>query len=225
MQYFLVIRTLSRVALLNPGPSIGHEIGDNMSAGEIVDRLRRIHPDDMSDEQRAIYEKYTSGPRAEPGNAFTLVHPEGGLTGPPNAWLLSPPLGRVLEQLGVVARYELELSPRCREIAILVVAFHRDSAFELHAHRRAGRAAGLSDEEIEALAQAPGPEFSAADERVTQSVTRALIANGTLDATEYAEAVDVLGERLLFELVILVGYYLLLATQLAVFGVEPPPGS
>jgi hypothetical protein len=75
------------------------------------------------------------------------------------------------------------------------------------------------------LAVAPGPKFSAADERVTQSVTRALIANGTLDATEYAEAVDVLGERLLFELVILVGYYQLLATQLAVFGVEPPPGS
>jgi alkylhydroperoxidase family enzyme len=187
-----------------------------------MERLRRLHPDEMSAEQRELYEKFATGRRVQPGSPFSLVHPDGGLTGPPNGWLLSPPIGRALEQLGLAVRYELELPPRCREIVILIVAFHRNSAFELFAHRRAAAAAGLTETEIEGLATAPGPDFANADERVAQATARALIANGTLDDTGYAEAVDVLGERGLFEVIVLVGYYMMVATQLATFGVEPP---
>lgn len=193
-----------------------------MSAGETAERLSRLHPDDMSAEQRELYDKFATGRRAQPGNPFTLVHPDGGLTGPANAWLLSPPVGRALEHVGGTMRFELTLSARCREIAILLVAFRRDSAFELYAHRSAARAAGLRDAEIEALAVPPGPSFASSDERTVQTTTNALLANGTLDAAEYADAVASLGERGLLELVVLVGYYQLLATQLAVFGVEPP---
>lgn len=193
-----------------------------MSTGNPGERLERLLPQDMSAEQRAIYDRFTTGQRVRPENPFTLVHPDGGLTGPANAWLLSPPVGRALEQLGAALRYELTLSPRCREIAILLVGFHRDSAFELYAHRLAARSAGLADAEVDALATAPGPDFASRDEQVVQRTTRTLLANGTLDSAQYADALDALGERGLVELVVLVGYYQLVATQLAVFGVQPP---
>lgn len=188
----------------------------------MTERLRRIMPDEMSAEQLAVYETLTTGRRAAPGNPFTLLVPGGGLTGPSNAWLLSPPLGRALERVGGVVRYELVLSDRAREICILQIAYGRDSAFEQYAHVAAGRAAGLSDVELTALAAGREPDGLAADEHAVHLATAAMMARGTLDDGEYAEVVGVLGERGLFELVILVGWYQMLATQLAVFAVEPP---
>jgi alkylhydroperoxidase family enzyme len=186
------------------------------------ERIRRLAPAELTAEQREIYDRFTTGRRAAPGTAFSLAHPDGGLTGPANAWLLSPPLGRALERLGGAVRYELELSDRAREIAILTVAYFRDSPFEVYAHVAAGRSAGLTDDELAALAAGKDPELVAADEVAVRATTRALLDRGTLDETEYATARSVLGERGLFELVILVGYYQLLATQLAVFDVRPP---
>ncbi|GAA5128504.1 carboxymuconolactone decarboxylase family protein [Pseudonocardia adelaidensis] len=190
----------------------------------MTERLSRITPDEMTPEQAEVYAKFTGGKRAAPGASFSLLHPEGGLIGPPNAWLLSPPLARVFERVGWTMRYGLELSDRACEIAILLVAFHRDSPFELYAHRRAGRAAGLTDAEVEGLATRTPPSFSSDEERHVFTATLAILDRQTLDDAEYAAAVAGLGRRKLFELVALVGYYDQVATQLSVFGVVPPEG-
>ncbi|GAA4551377.1 carboxymuconolactone decarboxylase family protein [Pseudonocardia xishanensis] len=188
----------------------------------MTERLARLTRDTLTPEQVEIYDRFATGKRAAPGAAFSLVHPEGGLMGPPNGWLLSPPLGRVLEKIGYAVRYELELSDRAREIAILLHAFHRESPFEIYAHRQAGRAAGLTDAEIDGLATRTEPDFRSDDERTVFATTLAIIDRKTLDDAEYAAAVAVLGERDLFELVVLLGYYDFVATQLAVFAVTPP---
>ena len=185
-------------------------------------RLAKLHPDDMTAEQRALHHRFTSGPRAAPDAAFPLVDADGRLDGPPNGWLLSPRLGSALEQLGGAIRFGLRLSPRAAEIAVLSVAHHRDSPFEVHAHVRAGRAAGLRDADLAALAGGRAPDRMDAEERAAYEVTRALLAMHTLDDEQYGRAVAVLGEDRLLELVMLVGYYEMLATQLAVFDVRPP---
>jgi 4-carboxymuconolactone decarboxylase len=186
----------------------------------VTERLPRITPDDMTPEQTEIYARFTDGRRA--ASPFSLLHPEGGFVGPPNAWLLSPPLARVFEQVGWAMRHELQLTGRAREIAILLVAFHRDSPFELYAHRKAGRAAGLTDAEIEGLATRTPPEFRSDEERAVFGTTLAILDHADLDDAQYAAAVGTLGERGLFELVALLGYYDQVATQLAVFGAMPP---
>ncbi|MBW0115097.1 carboxymuconolactone decarboxylase family protein [Pseudonocardia abyssalis] len=188
----------------------------------MTERLTRLRPDDMTPEQAEIYACFTDGRRADPAAAFSLVHPDGGLVGPPDAWLRSPPLGRVLERIGWVLRFDLELSDRAREIAILLHAFHRASPFELYAHRRAGLAAGLSGAEIEGLASRTEPAFRSGEERLVFATTLAVLDRRDLDDAEYDAAAAELGERGVFELLALLGYYDLVATQLAVFGVEPP---
>lgn len=185
-------------------------------------RLARISPDEMTPEQHEIYAAFADGRRAAPGAAFSLVHPEGGLIGPPNAWLLSPALARGLESFGGALRFDLQLSARSREIAILLTAFHRESPFELYAHRMAGRAAGLTDEEIEGLATRTPPAFTSDEERAVFAAALALIDRRTLDDAEFAAATAVIGERGVLELVVLLGWYDSIATQLAVFGVVPP---
>lgn len=186
------------------------------------ERLARIAPEEMTTEQSEIYELFIGGKRAAPGSAFSLAHPDGGLVGPPNAWLLSPPLARVFEQAGGAMRFSLQLSDRSREIALLLHAFSRDCAFELHAHRLAGRAAGLADDEIEALATRTAPTFQSDEEAAVFAATLPLLDRKALDDTEYAAAVAVLGDRKLFELVSLVGYYDMIATQLNVYRVAAP---
>ncbi|GAA4556501.1 carboxymuconolactone decarboxylase family protein [Pseudonocardia xishanensis] len=186
------------------------------------DRLPRLAPAEMTPPQLEVYAAFTGGVRAAPDAAFSLVHPEGGLIGPPNAWLLSPPLAHALEGFGRVLRFELELSARAREIAILLMAFHRRSPFELYAHRLAGRAAGLSDDDIAGLADRVAPASCSSEERAVHAATLALLDRRTLDDTEFAAAVASLGRRGLLELVVLLGWYDSVATQLAVFGVVPP---
>ena len=179
-------------------------------------------PDEMTEEQLAMYKLFATGRRAQPGNPFSLVDESGRLQGPPAAWVLAPPLGRALEQLGGAVRYELSLSARAGEIAILLVAHHHASPFELYAHTRAGAAAGLSPEDLRALAAGQPPALSTDAERITYAVTRAILATGTLDDEEYAAAVSVLGATGLFELTTLIGWYSMVAVQLAVFGLRPP---
>jgi 4-carboxymuconolactone decarboxylase len=179
-------------------------------------------PAEMTERQQALYKLFATGKRAQPGNPFSLVDSDGRLQGPPAAWVLVPPVGHALEQLGGAMRYELSLEPRAREIAILMVGHHHQSPFELHAHTRAGAAAGLTDGDLAALAAGQPPALATGQERAVHTATGHLLAAGTLDEAQYAAAVTVLGTGQLFELVTLVGYYNMLAMQLSVFSLLPP---
>lgn len=179
-------------------------------------------PGEMTEEQLALYKLFATGKRAQPGTPFSLVDETGRLQGPPAAWVLAPPFGRALEQLGGAVRYERTLSARANEIAILLVAHHHRSPFELHAHTLAGRAAGLSAEDLDALAAGQPPALTTDEERTVYAVTRRLLAVSTLDDDEYAQAVSVLGTGGLLELTTIIGWYAMLAIQLSVFGLLPP---
>ncbi|UBU15049.1 carboxymuconolactone decarboxylase family protein [Nonomuraea gerenzanensis] len=173
-------------------------------------RLRRTPPHELDPEARALYDKITSGPRGR-----FMVDAEGGLTGPFNAMLLSPALGDPLQELGAAVRYRSTLSDRARELAILVVAGHQDSAFEQAAHEPIARELGFTEEQLRALRDGSPPALDDPGEAAVLRVVRALVTKGDLDEEEYA----VLGEREVFELTTLVGYYSTLALQLRVFRV------
>jgi 4-carboxymuconolactone decarboxylase len=178
-------------------------------------------PGEMTEEQQALYKLFASGRRAQPGSAFSLVDETGRLTGPPAAWVLVPSFGRALEQLGGAVRYGRTLPARASEIAILLVGHHHRSPFEVHAHTRAGAAAGLSQADLDALADGQPPALTTEEERVIYAVTLQILADGTVNDAEYARAVSVLGTAGLFELTTLIGWYTMLAFQLSVFGVLP----
>jgi hypothetical protein len=185
-------------------------------------RVPRLELADMTAEQREFYDKYATGVRASAGTSFALVDADGQLLGPPAVWVLSQPLGLALERFGYAIRYELGLSRRAQEIAILMVAQHWHSEFERFAHEQAGLAAGLTEADLAALAAAKPPDLDTEEERAVYEATRRILDRGALDDQAYQAAADVLTAPRLFELVTLVGYYAMLATQLSVFEIQPP---
>ncbi|MFI6072127.1 carboxymuconolactone decarboxylase family protein [Actinoplanes sp. NPDC051343] len=184
-------------------------------------RVDDVDPADMTDDQRSLYEQFASGRRAAPDSPFSLVGPDGRLQGPPAVWMLSPRFGLALQQVGGAVRFGSQLPARACEIAILLVAHHQNSPFELYAHRLAGAAAGLSEADLAALAS--GSLFASASD-LEAAVFRTAVAvldRGTLTDEEFRSAAGVLGEGGLFELVTIVGWYTMVAWQLAVFDVRP----
>lgn len=179
-------------------------------------RKTPIRPHQMNAAQRALYGKIAHGTRAA-NSAFPLVDETGGLTGPFDAMLLAPAIGEALQALGSTLRFNGQLTHRAREIAILLVAHHRSSPFEIAAHEAVGRQVGLSTTDLTELAAGEAPSSADGYERSIAELVTCLLGGGGLDDQSYQTAVQQLGEPLLFEIVVLVGYYSLLAVQLSVF--------
>ncbi|MER6952386.1 carboxymuconolactone decarboxylase family protein [Streptomyces sp. NPDC002623] len=186
-------------------------------------RLAGLLPAELGDEQTEVYRAITGGPRATGPQVFALTDEEGRLRGPFNAMLLSPPVGLAVQEVGAAVRYESVLTDRVREMAILVVAAHWGSAFEKDAHEAVGRACGLSEPEMGTLRAGGLPDLPNPAERAALRATATLARSGVLSDQEYYDTVAAWGERGLFELTTLVGYYALLALQLRVFAGEGPP--
>lgn len=184
-----------------------------------MSRLQPIPPIDLDPEQASLYASITEGPRAQGPSYFDLTGSDGSLLGPFNALLLAPDLGAALQELGAAVRYRSTLSARTREIAILTVAAHWDSAFERHAHESVGRAVGLTDHEMSEIGAGRVPALDDPDEQACADLVRAMV-EGDVDDEAWSAWAEIAGNGTIFELTTLVGYYATLALQLRVFRVE-----
>lgn len=187
-------------------------------------RLPLLLPSQLDTAQRRVYDAVVGGRRAGGPQHFSLRLDDGSLTGPFNALLYAPEVGERLSALGEAIRFDTSLTAREREIAILAVAAARRASFEWYAHERVGRASGLTDGELRALHEGEDPRFSDERESAVLRVVRQLVARGELDEQTYGAVVKALGEKTLVEIVVLVGYYELLALLLAAFHVGVPEG-
>lgn len=187
-------------------------------------RLPWPTPAELDESRRAVYDAIAGGPRAAGPQAFRLTGTDGRLEGPFNAMLVSPGVGLALQDLGAAVRYRTSLSDRAREIAILALAALRRSDFEWYAHERVGRRAGLTEEELASLLAGENPGSLSGNETLLLRTTRLLATAGDLDDDAFASAEEGLGREQLAELVVLVGYYDLLALSLRVWRTPLPAG-
>jgi 4-carboxymuconolactone decarboxylase len=168
-----------------------------------------------------LYAAITGGPRAADRGRSPITDDEGHLLGPFNAMLYNPALGDPMQGLGAAIRYRTSLDAATREVAILVVAATLDSAFEWFAHERLARAADVSEETIARIANGREPD---GDDALTYRAARELIADGDLCDERFAEVEERFGATGCVELVVLIGYYRMLALVLRTFRVSAPSG-
>ena len=185
-------------------------------------RLARLVRSSLDPEQRALFDVLAGTERDGQRPLKPRLGPDGALEGPFNAQLRSPVIGAAFHELTEAVRYRSQLTDRQRELVVLTVAAARDSAYERYAHEAIGRAVGLTDDEVRALSGGQVPDGLMGDEAVVARTGWRLAAHHDLSDEEYEEAVRVLGEQRLFELVVLVGTYEAVALQLRVFRVRPP---
>lgn len=190
----------------------------------MTERLPRLVPPFDDPRAQEVHDAVVGGPRGSGPQAFALADADGSLRGPFGLMLHAPVLGMPLQALGAAVRYGTSLTDRAREVAILRVAVLTDSDFERFAHVRAGAAVGLDADELAALADGSFTSLDGVDaaEACVAEVVERLVEGDPLDDAAYAATVAVLGEQAVLELVVLVGYYVLLARLLAVFRVGAP---
>ena len=131
----------------------------------------------------------------------------------------SPPLFEAQGRLGWAIADPDVLDPRLRETVILRVAYLSGSAYELHHHLPLGRAAGLSEAELTAIAQrdyaALSPLLAAAARFTDEVVTQLSPSDATL-ATLRGLATD----QVVVNVTLAIGCYMSIARLIAVTGIE-----
>jgi 4-carboxymuconolactone decarboxylase len=185
-------------------------------------RLSYVDPARLSPEQKALYDSIASGPRAK--KRASLVDADGHLTGPFNAFLHNPQLGKHWSQIGETLRFHTQVDRRLFELAILIVAVHWRSGHEWAAHARLAREAGVGDDIIAALKTGARPVFANTNDEAVYQFVVELMTQRQASAKSYAAILAVLGEAQLVELVNAIGYYVALAAMLNAFDVHPPKG-
>lgn len=114
-----------------------------------------------------------------------------------------------------------KLSPRDRELVILRVAMRCQARYEWAQHVGIAKDAGLSDDEIRAVAAGPdAPSWSPEDALVLRAVDELHDDHCITDAT-WAALRERFTEHQVIELPMLAGHYALLAGALNSFGVQP----
>jgi len=185
-------------------------------------RLRRLLPDELDDDQRAVYEGLTEGER---GKKATLTNDDGSLVGPFNAMLYSPLTGNRFQSLGESLRFFNKLPNNELEIVILVVASEWQSNFEWWAHERLAKRAGVADDVIAAIKEKREPaSFGSDGEAIVYAAARELLTTKNLSDESYERAVGYLGESALVDLQLLIAYYTGVSMLLNTFEVPMPDG-
>ncbi len=80
-----------------------------------------------------------------------MMEARGRLPGPNKIYVHNPKLAKVMGPLGAYFRTGYSLSEREREITVCITTSQWNSAYPTNAHERAGKAAGLSADKVEAL--------------------------------------------------------------------------
>lgn len=193
-----------------------------MTPDRTVPRLATLAPERLDGARAVLYAAMTGGPRSADRGRSPIVDEAGHLLGPFNAMLYNPELGDPLQALGAAIRYRTSLDARTREIAILVVAATLHSDFEWVAHERLARTAGVEKETIARIADGRAPD---GEHRVVVRAARELLTDGDLPDARFAELQAQLGTTGCVELVVLIGYYRMLALVLRTFRVSAPGAS
>lgn len=175
-------------------------------------RVPLIEPDNAGAEAAALLGRI-AGAR---GKAFNVYR----------ALANSPGALRVVYELGSFLWNESVLPAALRELVILRVARLTGSSYEWSRHLALARSAGVTDEQLEALDdwwRAPGTVF-AAEQRSALAVADELTLGGEVGEVAIERAIAELGPQGAVELLVLAGFYAMVAGVLTSLQVDAEPG-
>jgi 4-carboxymuconolactone decarboxylase len=147
----------------------------------------------------------------------------GGTRGPFLVWLRSPELCEKVEALGAYCRFESALDPRLRELSLLIAARHFDAQYSWNAH--VGKAAdlGVSRDGLAALAEHREPDFGQPDEQILYRLATEILDQHFVSDGTFTQAVAVLGEQGVVDVIGCLGNFSMLAMLLNTFQVDLQP--
>jgi 4-carboxymuconolactone decarboxylase len=174
-------------------------------------RLKLLSPGEMSADQKQTYDESIVGKRGAP-------------PAPMMAWLNSPEMARHATRLGGFLRFDTLFPAKLSEIAILVTARHWTSHYEWYAHKRLALKGGMDPKIIDAIRDRRIPQFDDPKGQMIYEVAKSLHEGHAVSNSLYDEAVKVLSERGVVEVIGLCGYYTMVSMTLNTFEFGLPEG-
>ena len=140
------------------------------------------------------------------------------------ALLNSPDAAKAVGDLGEYLRYRSPLDPAVREIAILSTARELNSEYEWAQHEPVARQVGVREQVIDSIRSGRAPMGIPAKEGVFAQAARELVRDGTLSDRTFQAVEHLLGPLQTVDLIVLVGYYSMVARVLKALDVELEDG-
>jgi len=153
-----------------------------------------------------------------------IAQTRGGVRGPYGVLLHHPVLADLVARLGEQLRFRSGLPGADRELAILAAGREHESAYEWAAHEPIARREGTRPEAIAVVRDRGETTGLQPREALLVDTVRTLLREHRLTAAQFARAEVELGRTGLLELVILAGYYGMIAGVLNAYEVDLPPG-
>jgi 4-carboxymuconolactone decarboxylase len=150
-----------------------------------------------------------------------LAQTRGAVRLPFSAVLNNPELTHRIAHLGSYIRFDATLPDKVRELAILAAAREVDARFEWAGHSRIAREAGVTDEQIDAIANRRAPAGFAEDDALPVKVAQELLRQHELTDASFKAAQAKFGDAGAIELIATVGYYALMGCLLNGLQIEP----
>jgi len=114
------------------------------------------------------------------------------------------------------------LSGRERQIAVLTVIRHWDAHYPWAVQVRASLAAGVDQEEIDAINARRDPELTEPRENMAYKLATQLVRDHHISETTYKDAEQLFGENDLVSLVSVIGFFGMVATTANAIDATPP---
>jgi 4-carboxymuconolactone decarboxylase len=150
-----------------------------------------------------------------------LAQTRGSVRLPFSAVLNNPELTHRIAHLGSYIRFDDTLPDKVRELAILAAAREVDARFEWAGHSRIAREAGVTDEQIDAIAGRRAPAGFSEDDALPVKVAQELLRQHELTDASFKAAQAKFGDAGAIELIATVGYYALMGCLLNGLQIEP----
>jgi 4-carboxymuconolactone decarboxylase len=148
-----------------------------------------------------------------------LIGARGALGGPNRIFVHNPKLAEVMGPLGAYFRTGYSLSEREREIAVCIINSKWHSIYPTDAHERAGKAAGLPADKVEALLSGQSASFSDMREQVVYEMATCLSNSRWVSRGLFDRAVEALGHQGITDVICLMGFYTSVSMTLAFYDV------
>jgi 4-carboxymuconolactone decarboxylase len=131
----------------------------------------------------------------------------------------NPKLAKVMGPLGAHFRTGYSLSERERKIAVISINSKWHSIYPTNAHERAGKAAGLPADKVEAILSGLRTSFDDKREQVVYEMATSLANSRWVAKGLYDRAVEALGHVGITDVICLMGFYTSVSMTLAFYDV------
>lgn len=175
-------------------------------------RLPLVRREQLSESARRIFDEQ-SDPKGDS---------HAGLRGPGGVKLHSPRLSELSRAASRYLRHETGLSPKTREVAILVTAREQDNQFVWQHHERVGLRAGVSPDTIDVIKHGKPVEGLDPIDALVIRIGRQLFREHRLSSELFAQARETFGDQKLIDLIANMGNYAATAMLLAAVDMQVP---